>query len=505
MWELIRANKRKSVVLVICMALILCMLGFLIGLVVMPLSSGQARGAVFVPDFTGGFIGLAIAIGVWAIMLMVAFSSGDSILLKSAGALHVEKRDHPMLCNVVEEMTIASGMGTPPKVYIMDTAALNAFAVGQGPKRSSIAVTRGLLTKLNRDELQGVVAHEMAHIVNRDVLFMTIMATMLGSIVLFSDLFLRGMFIAGHGRRRSRNSSGGGQAQAIIAIVGVVLAILAPIIAQLLYYAASRRREYLADASAALYTRYPAGLASALDKIANSHKQMEKVNRATAPMFISNPKKRNISAWSSTHPPISERIRILQAMGGTVSLGTYQSAWKKLGSRGAGTIPGSALAQDTPVQARAASPEDTANQRTGTREVSDLLRRANGFFFIACTCGMKMKIPPDFKHETITCPRCKTSHAVPLAQLAAMDQMADAIDGASGPGKKPLADSILGGLTAGTKKANPKESPLQVRRPQNREWFSFKCTCGHVNSLSPLFRLNKTKCKGCGREILIKK
>jgi len=219
-------------------------------------------------------------------------------------------------------MKIASGLGKMPNIYIIDDPALNAFATGRDPEHASLAITSGLLEKLNRDELQGVIGHEMAHIKNRDIRLMLLASVLLGSIVILAwyasrILFFSGM--SGGGRRKSSSSGGGGGAQIIILAVGLVLMILAPIIAQIIYFAVSRRREYLSDASSALYTRYPEGLASALEKLQTGNTQVKSANKATAPMYISNPfYKRGMSVNDifATHPPLTDRIRILRAMSG---------------------------------------------------------------------------------------------------------------------------------------------------------------------------------------------
>ncbi|MCR4336835.1 MAG: M48 family metallopeptidase, partial [Candidatus Omnitrophica bacterium] len=223
--------------------------------------------AFFPPD--GGIGGIFIALGIWGFLTLLSLTSADQILLSISGAQEITQEVHPQLYNVVEEMKIAANLPAMPRIYIIPTPAVNAFATGLRPERSAIAVTSGLLEKMNRDELQGVVAHEMGHILNHDVRFMAMAAVMLGSITLISEVFLRGMY---YGGSRSRYSSGGrsrvGNGNAAMVILALVLAVLAPIFAQLLYFAISRRREYLADATGARLTRYPEGLASALEKIA---------------------------------------------------------------------------------------------------------------------------------------------------------------------------------------------------------------------------------------------
>lgn len=309
MWEAIADNKRRSSWLIFIMALLLAGMGGAIGLLV----GGAPETAAY-----GVFIGLVI----WGVMLLVNMMGGESVLLASANAREISHEDAPQLYNIVEEMRIAAALPAMPKVYIIDTPVPNAFAVGLKPERACIAVTSGLLERLTRDELQGVVAHELGHISNRDTLFMTLAGVTLGAIVLLADFGIRMMFWGGGGRsRRSSSSSsgkGGGAAMAVMMIVAVVLAILAPLIARLLYFACSRQREYLADASAAQYTRLPGGLASALGKIAAQQDPKKiPVNRVVAPMYAVNPlAARGSSSIWGTHPPTQERINRLLAMQG---------------------------------------------------------------------------------------------------------------------------------------------------------------------------------------------
>jgi heat shock protein HtpX len=228
-------------------------------------------------------------------------------------AKRIEKKDAPQLFNVVEELSIAAGLPMPA-VYVIDDTAPNAFATGRDPEHSSVAITTGLMQKLNRDELQGVMAHELSHVGNRDILFATMVGILVGSIALLSDFFLRSLWLGG-GRRRKK--SGGGQADAIIMVIGLVFAILAPVFAKLLQLAVSRQREYLADATAAKITRYPEGLASALEKIAGDKEVLEVANRATQHLYIVNPIKpfeKRAKGLLSTHPPIEERVARLRAM-----------------------------------------------------------------------------------------------------------------------------------------------------------------------------------------------
>jgi len=409
MWELIKVNKRNSTILMVVMALVLLGLGYLIGMALAPQVGPEA-----------GWIGLAVATGLWIVMALISLSAGDQILLAASKAKLVDHDVHPQLFNVVEEMKIAAGLPVMPKIYIINDPAPNAFATGRSPQSASVAVTAGLLARLNRDELQGVIAHEISHIVHRDILYVTLAGIMLGTVVLLSQIFLRGMFYSSMGSRRrySSDSKGGGQAQIVLMVVAVVAAILAPIMAQLLYFALSRRREYLADAGAARLTRYPEGLARALEKIASDPSpQLGVYNKATAPMYIANPFKSKGSAkladLSSTHPPIQKRIEILRKMSGG-SYVDYSKAFKQI--TGANTpLPNTALRPEEVPLREARTPESKPKQtpREQLRQVGDIMRQVNGFAFLACTCGLKLKVPPNFQGNQVRCPRCKETLDVP--------------------------------------------------------------------------------------------
>lgn len=476
MWELIRANRRRSITLFIILGIFLVILGYLIG------------SAYIYPD--GGIIGVIVALFIWGIWSLIGYFGGDSIVLNMAGAKEVTPDVHPQLFNVVEEMKIASSLPVMPKVYIIDSPAPNAFAVGRKPEKCAIAVTAGLLERLNRDELQGVVAHETSHIHNRDVQFMTFAGIMLGTVILISHFFLRSLwFGAGSSRRyRSRSSKGGGQAQAIIMVVSIVFAILAPIMARLLYLAISRQREYLADASAVRFTRYPEGLASALEKISKSKDDMPRVNKATAPLFFVNPLKpkgRRLSNLTSTHPPISERIAILRAISQGAGLANYQEAYNKIKGPKTGLIPKSGLedAAPVPILGKTAKKEEAKSARTQKRDLGDLMRAVNKYVFLTCLgCGLKIKVPPDFKKKSLPCPRCKTEVQVPVAEMAAAAVILEGVDNA----QKAKA-----------------EKDLQVYKRKGTDWESFRCICGKILQLSPNFSGQYLNCSNCGRKIRI--
>ncbi len=399
MWEQIRSNQIRSAVLVAGMGLVLLAIGYFLGLFFF----GNALG------------GLIIALIVWAVLNLIAFFQGDNILLRLSRAKKVSRDDLPRLYNVVEEMKIASGLEKIPDIYIIDDPALNAFATGRDPNKAAVAITSGLLQKLNRDELQGVIGHEIAHIKNRDVLLMAMCGVLLGTIVILAWYASRIMLFGGMAGGR-RSSSGGGSAGLIILVVAIVLMILAPIMAQLIYFAISRKREYLADASSALYTRYPEGLASALEKLGASTAQLKSANKATAPMYIINPfRKKGMAAsnLTGTHPPLSERIRVLRSMAGGASFTDYDGAYQQVHGMGKGILPAPALAATGAVGLRAATPEAAQEEPSKVervRETSDMMWRGSNYRTITCDCGTKLRVPPKFWANNIRCPHCGRTH-----------------------------------------------------------------------------------------------
>ncbi|NLT52535.1 MAG: M48 family metallopeptidase [Ignavibacteria bacterium] len=417
MWELIQSNKRKSWALFLIMGSFLLFMGFLIG-------EFYFEG--------GGVFGIIISSIIWIIFSTISYFGGSSIILGISNAQEVSKKVHPQLFNIVEEMTIASNLNKMPKIYIINDVSPNAFATGRNPENSSIAVTAGLLGKLNRDELQGVVAHEMSHIVNRDVMFMTFAGVMLGAIVIISDVFLRSLWMGGGSRSRYGKKSGGGQAQLILMIVSVLFAILGPIFAQLLYFAISRKREYLADASAVRLTRYPEGLASALEKISGDVNALQKAYKATSGMYIVNPLHKqgmSVTDISSTHPPISERIRILRSITGGAAFIDYQLAYAKIKGKTEKIIPDSVISQKEKVEQKTLQNtfKIDSDPKDIQRQIGNIMMLANKYLFISCTCGLKLKIPPDFGKDSVECPKCHTINKLPENDIkVAMDIISEA-------------------------------------------------------------------------------
>lgn len=296
MYEQIARNKWRSFFLILFFLCLIFALSWVFG------------------ELTGlGPHGLVIAVIIAVAMTFGSYYASDKIVLAISRAKPVKKEDYPYLYNVVEGLTIAAGL---PKLrcYIIDDTAPNAFASGRNPKNSVIVVTKGLLEKLNRAELEGVIAHEMSHIKNYDILVQTLAVVMIGIVALLSDWILRTLFW-GRGRRRSDSKGRGGAG--IFIVVGLVLAVLSPMIAQLLRLAISRKREFLADANGAFLTRYPPGLASALKKLAADREPLEAANKATAHLYIVNPLKDikgKVNKLFSTHPPVEERIAALEKM-----------------------------------------------------------------------------------------------------------------------------------------------------------------------------------------------
>jgi heat shock protein HtpX len=485
MWELIRANKRKSVVLFVLMGACLLLLGYLAGSVFFP------------PD--GGWLGLLIALLIWVVLSVVSFTSADSILLSLSGAKEVTPEIHPRLFHVVEEMKIAANLPAMPKVYIIDQQAPNAFATGIRPEKTAIAVTAGLLSRLNRDQLQGVVAHEMSHILNRDVLFVTFAGVMLGSIVIISQVFLRSLWFSGGSSRRYRSSKkAGGQLGLPLVALAVLFAILAPLLTKLLYLALSRRREYLADATAVRLTRYPEGLASALEKISSVRVALPVANKVTAPMYIISPlikKGSSLTNLTGTHPPIAERIAILRGMQVRANYLDYQKAYARVRGKDAVIIPQSGLRQTEVIDIRRPSVEKKtpATGKKGIHETADLMRAVNRYAFLACACGLKIKVPPDLEEPEIACPRCGRKHQVPLAELAAVAATAGALS---------AGDDALSAQQDGS------DGPVQVHQQlvyqrKGLGWESFRCACGRMLQISPAFASSHVTCRNCGRRTLI--
>ncbi len=298
-YDVVAKNKQRSALLIVVFIGVIILVGW-----------------VFMKLLDYGPAGILLAGIVATTMSLVGYYAGDTIALATAGAKGpITKEQNSYVWNMIENLCLTAGLPMP-KVYIMDDSQINAFATGRGPEHAAIAITTGAIEQLANEELEGVLAHELSHIKNLDVRYMTLVAILVGILTLLSNYFWRASFMGG---RRKNSENGGGQLQAIFMIVGLLLLIIAPILGQLIQLAVSRKREFLADASGVLLTRYPEGLALALEKIsASTTAPLDRANQATAHLYISNPfgpQAKGLSKLFSTHPPLAERIAALRNMG----------------------------------------------------------------------------------------------------------------------------------------------------------------------------------------------
>ncbi|MCW4020601.1 MAG: M48 family metallopeptidase [Candidatus Bathyarchaeota archaeon] len=292
----IAKNKRSSLILAIFVSVLLFGLVYVLVYILAP-----------------GYVVLALPFSV-ALISIYAYSSykyGDTVVLSATSAKPAEGRGYQYLRDTVEGLSIASGI-PPPKIYVMESEEINAFATGRDPEHASLVVTTGLTRELDRQELEGVLAHEISHIRNRDILFMTLVAVLVGLAAILSHVILRAFWYGGV--RRNRRERRGGGIEVVVLLVGFILAIFAPILVRLVQFAVSRRREYLADASGVELTRYPEGLASALEKIMKTNRGTIDVSEAVSHLFLTDPKHSPLDSLFATHPPIKERIRRLRTM-----------------------------------------------------------------------------------------------------------------------------------------------------------------------------------------------
>jgi len=313
-YDQIAANRRNSFLMAALVVVLFAALGFAIGFAI----TGEPA---------GGVAATAFALVVGSLAGVGTYFSGDSLVLAVSGAKEVDEASAPQLMNVVREMAIAANVPMP-KVYLIDDTAPNAFATGRDPKHASVAMTTGLLEKLDREELQGVVGHELSHVRNYDIRFSLVVGVMVGAIAILADFFLRFTFWGGGSRGRDRDSGGGG-AQMIVFVIAIALAILAPLISRFIQLAVNRQREYLADATAIELTRNPYGLERALAKISGDAEVLEVANRGTQHMYFTNPIKRfeqRSSGLMSTHPAIIDRINRLRELTGDPPLASEEAA-----------------------------------------------------------------------------------------------------------------------------------------------------------------------------------
>lgn len=301
MYRQIETNKRKANLLIIVFTVLIVFLGWIFNRLY--------------PEF--GYAPLIVAVVISILMSLISYYQGDKVALITSGAKGpISQQDNPYVYRMVENLCITAGLPMP-KIYIIEDEVMNAFATGRDPEHASIALTTGIIKKLENEELEGVIGHELSHIKNYDIRLMMMVVVLVGIISLLADWMIRIQWYGG-GRRRSSNDSSSGQLGIIFLVLGIILALLSPFIAQLIKLAISRKREFLADASSVLLTRYPEGLARALEKITNQSTPLKRANNATAHLYIANPfgtkAKKGLKKLFSTHPPIEERIKALREM-----------------------------------------------------------------------------------------------------------------------------------------------------------------------------------------------
>jgi heat shock protein HtpX len=510
MREIIAANQRRSFLLISSMIMVLVMIGLLLGEAVAP--GG------------GGLFGVMAAGVIFAIQWGIYSFSPSSLVMQGMGGRRIEKVECPRLFNIVEEMQLAAGLDKMPEVWLVDSPSPNAFAYSDARGNAAVAATTGLLWRLNRDELQGVMAHEVAHIMNRDVRFMTLAGVILGSIVILADMSLRMMRFGGRSSSRSSSSNSGGLQLALLLGL-LLLAVLGPFMAQLLYFAISRKREYLADAAATVYTRYPEGLASALERI-QAHAAGLPGNKVAHAMCIVPPQAAAASgeteSWSSTHPPTSKRIAILRSMGTSAGLAAYEEAARQtLG--GAGVVPRGDLSEASPLQARTGSEEGPIMDRPDVRKS---VQAARGFRVLHCACSMEIRIPPGYESDTIRCIRCSASHRVDEAQElriepTGLNQPASLAPSflpqircdcghrirvrpqaiGSAPGESISCERCGATHLVSTARYTDEADPdtYDVPAPEPGKWSHVCCPgCQGVVEVSPQFEASRIRCRGCG-------
>ena len=438
--ELIRKNKLKSVYLLVFTILIVTVVGFILGDVIY---------TMFIPDWIADYearrlsfsLGFAGVIGLLEILqIYFVFKGKPRLLFNRLGMNVAERTKFQKLHNVIAEMTIAAGLSQTPVAYVIPSRTLNAMAFGSSPENCAIAVTAGLLAVCNRDELQGVIAHELSHIINRDALLLKVCRNSLGMVEVLRDVMLRSIYWGSIGRLNYRVSSGksrSSRAHLILLLFGVIFALLAPILVEVIYLTISREREYLADAVAAELTRYPVGLASALTKIAYSTHSMDDIDKVTSASFITQPRgdASITSKGTRTHPPIWNRIRILRLMSGGAGYIDYQKAYNAVMLKNPGFMPGSMKGDKVSIPLRMAEAmpdepggvdnlEELSILANGGR-TDDIFRLTEGFRFIDCECGMKIKVPADNDKFEIKCPRCGRIHKLGENMASLLTAMLD--------------------------------------------------------------------------------
>jgi heat shock protein HtpX len=456
MWKDLERSRRRSRIFVLLVAIIYFLIVWRLG-----------RSAHW---HWGVAIGMIIALGVWPILSWFIFLKGDHLILLRTQAHPVGRDDLPVLWNLLEEMQIASGLKTRPHLCVIDDDTPNAFSVALNPSEAAIVLTKGLLKRLSRDELQGVIAHEMAHLDSGDAQLISLAAVMTETIRVISGLFL---YFFG-----SREDWEGHYKKQVLLLFlflfgGFFLVILGPWLARLLFFACSREREYLADATAVRFTRYPEGLASALDQIGARARSTRMNSKGVAPLYIVNPLQDPFAFnWLSSHPSTEDRIKILRNMAGA-GYGDYDRAFHELFSGKKPSARIKKLNDGVEVPLRSAAPIDTLAPDT-PRFLQDLNRfitRSGNYLPISCPCGVNIRIPLGFAEDSIRCPHCDRDHPV--------------------------------GKAVGSTSSPAKKGPSLLFEKKAAGWEAFKCTCGKVLYLSPDFAGEWVTCGRCQKKIEI--
>lgn len=476
MWALIRANRRRTALLVVLVLATMAVAGYWVGGTLAGLAHVLSSGHAFAFDHAIALLGVELAVLLWLGLTLLIYIQGDTLLLAAGNASPARREDFPQLYNVVEEMAIAAALPRTPRVYVINDRGMNAFAAGRSPENAAIAVTAGALARLDHNQLQGLVAHETAHIANGDVLFMTMATLMTGAIAGGTPDMRVNL------RSNDPRFTGGARRVPLLhrllrAFAGT-LALFVPVYAAVILFGIPRRRDFLADACAAVYTRYPEGLAAALYTMAGDACAVLPRNRQVATLYTLNPYRKEYGMHTPlilglTHAPVHRRIEILRAIHGTVSLARYEEAWRRTGGR-ARLFPAGVTRQcpEYPCREEAALP--SAKPRAAERAGGDIVRSLNGYVFLPCSCGMRVKLPPEFAMEHAQCPRCGKVVSMPAAQAA------------------PVAVPVSG----------EEDCALEIAWPGG-VWMTFKCACGARVQLSPECRALHVGCPECGRRIRI--
>ena len=345
-----------------------------------------------------------VVYGYFFVTLIIASHDSKNVFLKLSNARFALRAYYPKLFNIVQEMSIASGLSTMPDIYIIDEDSPNAFACGKDHKTASIVVTKGLLARLNRDELQAVVAHEISHIVNRDILYLMYTSCLLGCMVFISDFVIK--FLRSCSNRRSFNGG------AIYIIPFVLISLVLVALSKIFYFCLSKKREYLADACAVQFTRNPMALANALKKIDEEQTYFVNTNPITSAMFIVSP----LNNKEKTHPPIEKRIQILLRLS-SCNIAAYNNSYQKVLGKKSSIVSKKIIDKPSyskviPIVATTLANQTVQDKIANHREAYDTMLKMENYIFIKCDCDTKLKVPKELKGQKIPCPQCKKMHLI---------------------------------------------------------------------------------------------